>query len=114
MIFVDLDELDQVLDSEVGERQGGIFSDSINPDDTVLDVHLIGDIAQPAFVFAEVLGHAIDRRDVMDLVDVHGQAARTQIADAGGVQFQGSSSCSRWTGRAAMRASTSASQASGS
>jgi hypothetical protein len=35
---------------------------------------------------------------VMDLVDVRGHAARTEIADTGGVQFQGSNSSSRWAG----------------
>jgi hypothetical protein len=35
---------------------------------------------------------------VVDLVDVRGHAARTAIADAGGVQFQGNNSSSRWAG----------------
>ena len=50
-----LDELDQVLNSEVGERQDPVFSDAIDPDDTVLDFHFIGDVAQPILVFAEIL-----------------------------------------------------------
>jgi hypothetical protein len=49
-------------------------------------------------VFSEILGDLGDGRDVMDLVDVSGHAARTEIADAGGVQFQGSNSSSRWAG----------------
>jgi hypothetical protein len=44
-------------------------------------------------IFTEVLGNALDCGDVMDLVDVHGHAARSEIADAG-VQFQGNSSSS--------------------
>jgi hypothetical protein len=51
---------------------------------------------------------------MMDLVDVGGHAARTEIADAGGIQFQGSSSSNRWAGWAAMRERTSLSQACGS
>ena len=93
-----LDELDQALNAEVGERQDSVFSDAIDPDDTVLDFHFIGDVPQPILVFSEILGDLGDSRDVMDLVDVRGHAARTEIADAGGVQFQGSNSSSRWAG----------------
>ena len=50
-----LGELDQVLDSEVGERQDAVFSDAIDPDDTVLDFHFIGDVPQPILVFFEIL-----------------------------------------------------------
>ena len=69
------DELDQVLDAEVGERQDAVFSDPVDPNDAILDLHFIGDVRQPVFVFAEILGDAIDGDDVMDLVDVHDQAA---------------------------------------
>ena len=69
------DELDQVLDAEVGERQDAVFSDPVDPNDAILDFHFIGDVRQPVFVFAEILGDAIDGDDVMDLVDVHDQAA---------------------------------------
>jgi len=93
--FVDLDELDQILDPEVSEGHEAVFADAIDPDDTVLDFHFVGDVLQPVLVFAELLGDAIDCGDVMDLVDVHGHAARTEIADGCGVQFQGSSSSSR-------------------
>ena len=74
------------------------FSDAVGPDDTVFDFHLAGDVPQPILVFAELLGHAGDSGDVTDLVDVRGHAARTEIADAGGVQFQGSNSSSLWAG----------------
>ena len=63
-----------------------VFSDAVDPDDTILDVHLIGHVVQPVLIFAEGLGDTGDGGDVMDLVDVHGQAARTEIADAGGAQ----------------------------
>ena len=108
-----LDELDQALNSEVGERQDPVF-DAMDPDDTVLDFHFIGDVPQPILVFSEISGDLGDGRDVMDLVDVGGPAARTEIADAGGIQFQGSSSSNRWAGWAAMRERTSLSQAYGS
>src|SRR6476660_1791375 len=114
IVLVHLDELDQALNSEVGERQDPVFSDAIDPDDTVLDFHFIGDVPPPILVFFEIPGDLGDRRDMMDLVDVGGHAARTEIADAGGIQFQGSSSSNRWAGWAAMRERTSLSQACGS
>ena len=92
------DELDQVLDAEVGERQDAVFSDAIDPDDAILDFHFIGNVPQPILVFAEVLGDASDGGDVMDFIDVRGHAARTEIADVGCVQFQGSNASSRWAG----------------
>jgi hypothetical protein len=33
------DELDEFFDTEVGERLDAIFSDTIDPDETVLDLH---------------------------------------------------------------------------
>ena len=95
---VHLNELDEAVDAEVSERLDAVFSDAIDPDDAVLDLHLVGDVPQPIFVFAEVLGDLGDGGDVMDLVDVRGHAVRTEIADARGVQFQGSNSSSRWAG----------------
>ena len=77
------------------ERLDAVFSDAINPDDAVLDFHFVGDVPQPALVFAEVLGDTCHGGDVMDLVDVRAHAARAEIAEVGGVQFQGSSSSSR-------------------
>ena len=94
-MLVGPDELDQVFDSEAGERLDAIFSDALDPDDAVLDLHFAGDIPQPVLVFAEVLGDTSDGSDVMNFVDVHSHAARARIAEAGGVQFQGSSSSSR-------------------
>jgi predicted deacylase len=75
-----MDEFDQVLDSEARECLDAIFSDVTDPDDAVLDLHLTGDVSQPVFVFAEVLGDTGDRGDVMDLVDVHNHAARAESA----------------------------------
>src|SRR5436309_1732391 len=72
--------------------------------------YFVGDVPQPIFVFAEVLGDLGIGGDVMDLVDVRGHAARAEISDAG-LQFQGRSSSSRWAGWAAMRARTSVSHA---
>ncbi len=86
------------LNAEVGERQDAVFSDTVDPDDTVFDFHLAGGVPQPILVFTELLGNAGDSGDVMDLVDVRGHAARTEIADAGGVQLQGNNSSSRWAG----------------
>jgi hypothetical protein len=58
IVFVHLDEFDQAFNAEVGERQDAVFSDAIDPDDTVLDFHLAGDIPQPILVFAELFGNA--------------------------------------------------------
>ena len=69
------DELDQVLDAEVGERQDAVFSDPVDPDDTILDFHFICDVMQPVLILTEVFGDASYGGDVMDLVDVHDQAA---------------------------------------
>ena len=54
--------LDQALNSEVGERQDPVFSDAIDPDDTVFDFHFIGDVPQPILVFSEIPGDLGDGR----------------------------------------------------
>jgi hypothetical protein len=54
---VHTDELDQVFNSEVGERLDAIFSDA------VLDLHFVGDFPQLLFVFAEVLCYLINGGD---------------------------------------------------
>lgn len=51
VFLVELDELDQVFDSEVGERLDAVFSDAIDPDDAVFDLHFYGDVAQPVFFY---------------------------------------------------------------
>src|SRR5437588_3916145 len=48
-----------------------VVANTIDPDDAVR-LHFVGDVAQPLLVFAEHLSEAIDRGDMMDLVDVHG------------------------------------------
>lgn len=53
---MDFDEFDEGLDSEVGERPDGVVTDAVDPDDAVLDIHFVGNLVQPIFVFAEVLG----------------------------------------------------------
>jgi len=68
IFVVDADELDQVFDSEVCECQDATFSDAIDPDDAILDLHLADNVSQPLFFFAEVLGDTDDGGDVMDLV----------------------------------------------
>ena len=55
IVFVHLDEFDQALNAEVGERQDAVFSDAVDPDDTVFDFHLAGDVPQPILVFTELL-----------------------------------------------------------
>jgi hypothetical protein len=72
---VHFDEIDQALDSEVGKRLNAVFADPIDPDHAVFGFHLHGDVEEPVLVFAEILGDAADRGDVMDLVGMHDQAA---------------------------------------
>ena len=69
------DEFDQVFDSKVCEGLDAMFSDAINPDGAVFDLHFVGDVSQPVFVFAEILRNTVDGGNVMNLVDVHGYAA---------------------------------------
>jgi hypothetical protein len=52
-----------------------VFADAMDPDDAVLDLHFVGDVAQPVLVLAEVPGNAGNGGEVMNLVDVHRQAA---------------------------------------
>ena len=44
IVFVHFDKLDEVLDAEVGERHDAVFSDATDPDYTVLNFHIIGDV----------------------------------------------------------------------
>jgi hypothetical protein len=57
-----------------------VVTDAIDPDHAVFDIHFIGDVVQPVNAFAEVFGDAVDCPDVVDLVDVHGQAAWEEMA----------------------------------
>lgn len=57
---MDPDELDEVFDSEVGERLDAVFSDAIDPEAAILGVHFAGDVRRPVLVLAEVLSDAID------------------------------------------------------
>jgi len=47
IFFVDADEFDQALNAIVGERFDAMFSNAIDPDHAVLDLHFNGDITQP-------------------------------------------------------------------
>lgn len=95
IFFVELDEFDEAFDAEVCQRQETIFTNAIDSYGSVLDLHFIGDVLKPIFVFAEVLGNLGDSGDVMDFVYVGGHAAaRAERAEAG-VKFQGSSVSSR-------------------
>ena len=96
IVLVLLDEVSEVFDAVVGECHDGVVTWSVNPDQTVLRVHSVGDVRQPVLVFAE---HFDDTRDCLDTVDLidrgHGQAATAETVDAAGVQFHGNSSLSR-------------------
>jgi hypothetical protein len=74
--FVHADEFLKVLDAEVGKRHDAVVADAVDPDASVLGFHFSGNFPEPIFVIAEFFGDAVDSGDVMDLVDVHGQAAR--------------------------------------
>ena len=51
VFLVEPDELDQVFDPEVGERLDAVFSDAIDPDGAVLDLHFIGDVPHSPIAF---------------------------------------------------------------
>lgn len=67
-IFVHLDELDQVLDTEVAERLDLIFSDAVDPDEAIPDSHFVGGVPQPVVVLVEARGHTGNGGDVMNFV----------------------------------------------
>lgn len=52
---VHLNELDEAVDAEVSERLDTVFANTIDPDSAVLDLHSIGNVSQPIFIFTEVL-----------------------------------------------------------
>ena len=93
IVFIDLDELDEAFDAEVGERLDAVFANAKDPDWLRPRSPSLA-VSQPIFVFAEAPRDLGDGGEVMDFVDVGCHAARAEIADAG-VQFQGRSSSSR-------------------
>jgi hypothetical protein len=62
IVFVHFDEIDQVFDSEVGERDYAVISEAVDPNHAVLGLHIVGYIEEPVLVFAEILGDAANRR----------------------------------------------------
>src|SRR6185437_6777609 len=113
--LVDLDKVGEGFDAKVGERHDAVVARAIDPDQSVLLIHFVGDVPQPILVLPEHFGDTGDGVDMMDLVDRgQGQAAAAAMADALGAQFHGSNSSSRWAGCVAIRVKTSASQACGS
>ena len=65
------DEVDKALDSEVREGHHAVFSDAVDPYHTVFDFHLVGDVVKPVRAFAKIIGDSVNRRDVVNLVDMH-------------------------------------------
>jgi hypothetical protein len=78
-LFSDVDQLDEILDTEVGEREDAIVVKAVDPYDAVLDLHFKGDVVQQVYLLAEVSGDAVDCLDVGDLVDVHFQEAFSDV-----------------------------------
>lgn len=75
IFLIDLDELDEALDAEIGERLNAVFANAKDPNCALLDLHFIGEVAQPIFLFAEVPRDLGDGGDVIDLADVGGHPA---------------------------------------
>ena len=69
---VDLDQVDEAVDAEVGEGHDAFVSEAQHPDEAVLRLHFDGDVEEEVDVLAEVFGDAVDGPDAVDLVDVHG------------------------------------------
>lgn len=90
---MDVDQVEQVLDAELGEGHGAILVHRIiHSDHAVLRRHAKRQIGQPVFVPAEIAGDERQGPDVVGLVELHRQAA-TAVADRVR-QFQGRSSAS--------------------
>ena len=51
---MDLDQLDQGFDPEVGECQDLVVAGPVNPDHAILGIHFHGDIVKPVDALAEV------------------------------------------------------------
>src|SRR6185437_1885539 len=113
--LVDLDKTGEGFDAKVGERHNAVVAWAIDPDQSVLLIHFVGDVPQPVLVLAKHFSDASNCSDMMNFIGrCHVQAAAATVADSLGIQFHGSRSSSRWAGYVAMRDSTSASQACGS
>jgi hypothetical protein len=52
---VDLDQLDEAVDAEVGESHDALVFERLDPDYAVFRVHFYGDVEEEAGVFAEFL-----------------------------------------------------------
>jgi hypothetical protein len=98
VLLVHFDEVDQGLDSEVGERHRAVVVVPVHPDDSIFDVHLVSDVKEPVHALAKFLRDTVDRFDVMNLVNVHYQAACAGVIDDRARQFHGNSSSSRCLG----------------
>jgi hypothetical protein len=44
VFFMDFDEIDEVLDSEVGEGHHAVLADAVDPYHAVFDIHFVGDV----------------------------------------------------------------------
>ena len=58
---VDLDQLDEAIDAEVGEGHDAFVFEALDPDQAVLRLHFEGDVEEDVDVFAEFLGDAANR-----------------------------------------------------
>ena len=86
---MDCDEFAEIFDTEVGEGHDAIIAEIVDPNQAVFGFHLHGDLPMPLLVRSQLFGDAVNREDMVDLVDLHGQAARALDC---GAQFQGISS----------------------
>jgi hypothetical protein len=66
------EELDQGLDTDVGECHDAIVSGGEDPDETIFGIHLIRDIPRLVLIFSGIIRDTIDRGEAIDLVDVSG------------------------------------------
>jgi hypothetical protein len=59
-----------------------VVAEPADPDRAVLRLHFEGDVVEPVDVFAKFLGDTVYGSDMGDLVDVHAQAVRAEMARA--------------------------------
>src|SRR4029078_12260471 len=86
--LVNLDKAGEGLDAKVSERHNAVVAWAIDPDQSVLLIHFVGDVPQPVLVLAKHFSDASNCSDMMNFVGrCHVQAAAATVADSLGIQF---------------------------
>jgi AcrR family transcriptional regulator len=65
----------EVFDAVRGERRALLLAGPVDPDETILGLHLVDQVEEDVFIFLKIGGDPSQRVDVADLVELHVQAA---------------------------------------